>query len=125
MAEAGARVGSRTRSAEQGDDTNRGDDLQHKETVPIDSDATIERSDGVVEYDVEGDIILYNPEEGLALTLNEPAREIWQLCNSRYTIAKISDEIAGRYGFSTNYLQSDVENLVARLAQLGFVHSLR
>ncbi len=125
IAEAGALAGSRTRPAEQGDGTNCRDDLRHKEAVPIDNDATIERCDGVVEYDVEGDIVLYNPEEGLALTINEPAREIWRLCHSRYTIVQISDEIAGRYGCSRINLQSDVENLVAQLAQLGFVDSLR
>ncbi len=125
MAEAGAVVGSRTRPAEQGDGPNRGYDLQHMETLPIDNNATIEHRDDVVEYDVEGDIVLYNPEEGLALTLNGSAREIWQLCHSHYTIAKISEEIAGRYGCSRIDLQSDVESLIGRLAQLGFVHSLR
>ena len=124
IAEVGGLAGSRTCPSEPSEATNCRDDLWHKEIVTIDNHAIIERRDDIVEYDVEGDIVLYNAAEGLALTLNGPAREIWQLCNNHRTIVEISDKVAERYGSSQVHLQSDVANLLARLAQLGFVHLL-
>ena len=55
------------------------------------------RSDDFVLEELDGDLLLFNPQNGRLLELNSTAALVWQLCDGARSVAEIEALLAGLY----------------------------
>ena len=55
------------------------------------------RSDQFVLEELDGDLLLFNPQNGRLLELNSTAALVWQLCDGARSVAEIEALLAGLY----------------------------
>lgn len=83
------------------------------------------RLDNIQEYSVFDEVVLYCPEREMAFSLNASARAVWELCDGKYTVLEIGQELGRRLGCSTpellSELISDVKAAVFQLNRLGLL----
>lgn len=75
---------------------------------------------GVLHYHLLDEMVVYHPATFQAASLNESAREIWELCDGTRTIEHICLELARPRGIEPAQLREDVMRGVSRLCDLGF-----
>ena len=81
-------------------------------------------AEGVQEYPVGEDLLLYGPSLMGAHALNDSAREIWERCDGCHTVDQISGELATPLGLTRDDLRPDVVRAVKTLAGLGLLEVL-
>jgi hypothetical protein len=84
------------------------------------------RRDGIKEYELWDEMLLYFPEKEEAVSLNRSAKAIFKLCNGDHTIAEIAQILATQLGCSgdqllVNELLSDIRVCVIELARSGLL----
>lgn len=67
-------------------------------------------------------MILYCPGTSDAVSLNEAARAIWNLCDGMRTVDDICVELAQRTGLSPEQLLDDVRSAIDRLHSLDLLN---
>lgn len=77
--------------------------------------------EGLVEYEVEDDLVLYNPSRDVAHVLNPSAATIWWLCDGDKTHQAITTLLAQLYGLDQREVATDVEATLAEFRQAGVV----
>ena len=76
----------------------------------------------VTQYEIDGEVVLYDPSRDRVHTLNNTAAVIWQLCDGSRTIDELTVEMAELYEVDPGVVELDVPDI---LEQLGTVHLLR
>ena len=76
---------------------------------------------GIIHYQVLDELVIYRPGSSQAASLNESARDVWQLCNGERSLDEICVELAKMYGLTSDQLREDVCNGVLRLCELGLL----
>jgi coenzyme PQQ biosynthesis protein PqqD len=70
--------------------------------------------------EIDDELLLYHPAKTKAVYLNETAALVWQLCDSKRSVAEIVSLLKENYPESET-IQSDVEQTLQQLADNGAV----
>lgn len=70
--------------------------------------------------EIDDELLLYHPAKTRAVYLNETAALVWQLCDSKRSVAEIVSLLEENYPES-NTIRSDVEQTLQQLADNGAV----
>lgn len=94
--------------------------------MSIDLDKFPCQLNGVEEYNLGQEMLLYIPDKAIGVSLNSSSKTIWELCNGQYNAAEISQEIAKSLRISDdnklfNVLLSDVLAALNQLHNLGVI----
>ena len=77
------------------------------------------RSDDFVLEELDGDLLLFNPQNGRLLELNSTAALVWQLCDGARTLSEIETLLAELYPDAAPAIAADLPNILSNLKQLG------
>jgi len=78
-------------------------------------------SDEVLSQEVNGETVLLDLEGESYFGLNEVGTRIWQLLQSKPTVAETLNTLSDEYDVSREQLESDVGELLAKLADAGLI----
>ncbi len=78
-------------------------------------------SDEVLSQEVNGETVLLDLNGESYFGLNEVGTRIWQLFQSDITVAEMLDTLSGEYDVNPEQLESDVGDLLDKLAEAGLV----
>ena len=78
-------------------------------------------SDEVLSQEVNGETVLLDLEGESYFGLNEVGTRIWQLLQSKPTVAETLNTLSDEYDVSRDQLESDVGELLAKLADAGLI----
>jgi len=80
---------------------------------------------GVVAEDVPGtgESVLLDPARGRVLALNPTAAAVWDLLDGRRDAAELARVVAAASGAEPARVQTDVDDLLARLGDEGFLQA--
>ena len=84
------------------------------------TDATIlspPRREDIVEEELDGELILFDPQGGDTYRLNQTAVAVWRRCNGRATTREIAERLTHMYEVEFETAHDHVEQLVTRLGQ--------
>lgn len=70
--------------------------------------------------EIDDELLLYHPAKTKAVYLNETAALVWQLCDSKRSVAEIVSLLQENYPESET-IQSDVEQTLQQLADNGAI----
>ena len=76
---------------------------------------------GVLEYEVEDDLVLYRPSTDDVEVLNGTAAAVWWLCDGTRTGQEIVEAIAQLYGQSVEHIRVEVLAMVAEMLEAGLL----
>ena len=100
------------------------DDYENLMDIPKPNHTWPCRVNGIEEYNLGDEILLYFPDFEKGFSLNSSSKAIWELCDGRHTLVEISKELGQRLGVSGNdlllcELLSDVIATTTQLRDLG------
>jgi hypothetical protein len=75
----------------------------------------------VSEYEVDDDLVLYDPRNDNAHILNGTAAVVWWLCDGEHTPEQIASELAGLYELNPATVMTDVQTALASLEKARLV----
>ena len=84
----------------------------HPENIPV-------PTPGFTLEELDGDLFLFNPQDGSLLELNSTAALIWQLCDGRRSMAQIQELLSAAYPEAGTSIEGDIPRILAHLASLG------
>ena len=94
--------------------------------VPMNSDenkrpasAVPTRREGFVLEELDGDLLLFNPQNGRLLELNSTAALIWQLCDGTRALSDIEALLAELYPGAAPAITAELPAVLHRLEELG------
>ncbi len=70
---------------------------------------------------LDGEHLLYNPEQTRIVSLNETASLIWRLCNGERTVAEITSLLADAFPEAADAIADDVTVALEELLQHGAI----
>jgi hypothetical protein len=77
------------------------------------------RNPAAVSSEVLDEMVVYVPDRSQALSLNESARAIWELCDGSRTLDDLCAELGHATGLAPSGLRDEVAHAVERLCELG------
>ena len=77
----------------------------------------------IQEYDVEDELVLYDPSRDFAHVLNPTAAAVWWLCDGKRAPEDISIQLADMYGLETGDVREDVREVITGLRRVGLLDS--
>lgn len=80
-------------------------------------------SDEVLSQEVSGETVLLDLEGESYFGLNEVGTRVWQLLHSEPSVAEMLSTLSDEYDVSMAQLESDVGDLLLKLADAGWVTS--
>ncbi len=80
------------------------------------------RKGTVLSHELDGELVLYDPDSEVVHTLNTTARFIWEHCDGAHGIEGIVRELTARFDISPDVAQKDVEQVLAQLQDLALIH---
>src|ERR1035437_127675 len=73
------------------------------------------------EYFVSDEALLYSPSVLVAASLDSSAHCIWQLCDSKHSIAEIAEQLGPGFGCVSQDLLGDIVQSIRKLRSLGLL----
>lgn len=67
--------------------------------------------------DMDGELLLYNPNNATTLHLNGPSAVIWQLCTGENTVQEMIDALQEAYPEQAEQIEGDVVSVIKDLTQ--------
>ena len=80
-----------------------------------------EQAPGVVEYEVEDEVILYDPRSDAVHTLSPNAAVVWWLCDGEHGVEAISRELADLYDLRPQQVRRDVGEVMRQFRASGLI----
>ena len=77
----------------------------------------------LVEYEVEDDLVVYDPRKDLAHILNPTAAAVWWLCDGERLLKDIPVRVAGLYGMEPREVDRDVNEILSGFRKAGLLES--
>ena len=71
-----------------------------------------ERAPNIAEYEVEEEIVLYDPRTDSAHVLNPTASIVWWLCDGDHKVKEIARELGDLYDKEPDAVRSDVDEII-------------
>ena len=90
------------------------DTMDRKATLP-------RRADGLLEYTMDGELVLCHPAVERVHVLNTTAAALWFLCDGRRTVAEISTELAGLFSMDVSRVEADVQETLGSFQGAGLL----
>lgn len=75
------------------------------------------RRKDIVEEELDGELILFDPQGGDTYRLNRTAVAVWRRCNGRATTREIAERLTHVYEVEFETAHDHVEQLVTRFGQ--------
>lgn len=75
------------------------------------------RRENVVENELDGEAILFNPANGATHRLNETALAVWRQCDGRRSTRQMAEFLIDAYEVDPDIALQDVEQLVVVFAE--------
>ena len=69
----------------------------------------------ILEEEVGAEVVLFDSERQLFVSLNETASDIWRLADGRFSLDELVAKLAASYGTDSDSIRSDVESTVQEL----------
>jgi hypothetical protein len=88
---------------------------------PISKDSRPVRRLGLLFYRALEEMVIYDPTESCAASLNASARAILELCDGTRTAEQICGELAQTYRTAADELREDLARALERLCELGLL----
>ncbi len=79
------------------------------------------KAEGLVEYPLDGELVLYDPEHHRVSALNATAAAVWLLCDGARNLAQVAADMAGLFGVEAAAVAEDVRSNIARLRRAGLL----
>jgi len=74
--------------------------------------------------DMDGELLLYNPESAVTLHLNGPSMIVWQLCDGERTDQQIIEMVKEAYPQQAEQISGDVATVLADLHSQGALETV-
>lgn len=74
--------------------------------------------DGYVLDELDGELLIFDPESGRIVQVNETAALIWQLCDGRHSLQELGDVLAEAYPEAAEAVRQDIPVIVQQLVEL-------
>lgn len=71
-----------------------------------------QQTPGIIEYEIDDEVVLYEPRSEAVHMLNPTAAVVWWLCDGEHGIDGISQELAGLYELDPRDLRRDVGEIL-------------
>jgi hypothetical protein len=72
--------------------------------------------------EIEGEVIILNPETHSVTKLNESGGQLWQLLSESRTVEELTDHLASSYdGVPRDQIQEDVRKFIQNMQEIGLV----
>lgn len=68
-------------------------------------------------YELDDELVVYDPSSGHSFVLNATGRVIWSLCDGERSCDAIAAEVSAAYGVDAEVVLPDVVALVGELAE--------
>jgi hypothetical protein len=88
---------------------------QTKEQTQISGGQCPERLPNISEYEVEEEVVLYDPRSDAAHVLNPTAAVVWWLCDGDHKIKDIARELGDLYDKEPDSVRPDVDEIISGL----------
>lgn len=75
-------------------------------------------------YDLGNELLIYNSDRELGITLNHSSKLIWQLCDGTRTLEEIATELGQQLGCGAEVLLEDICATVMQFHELGLLENL-
>ena len=85
------------------------------------ADAAIDRAEGLVASDVNGEVVILSIEVGHFFHLNATGSRIWNLLNAPMTVAALSAAMAERFAVGVDDCRRDVTEFVEAMLDKGLL----
>ncbi len=79
------------------------------------------RVSGITEYEVEDELVLYDPRNDHAHVLNATAAVVWWMCDGEHSVDQIVAELADLYDTESSRIAGDVSTVLKDLASSGLI----
>ena len=66
--------------------------------------------------DMDGEMLLYNPENATTLHLNGPSIVVWELCDGKRSVQDIIDMVMEAYPDQSDQISNDVQSVIKDLS---------
>lgn len=83
--------------------------------------AALRRSDEILTSDINGEMVLLNPETGDCYSLSGVGAMLWQLVADPSTIDQIVEGVCARFDVDPDVARSDAEKFLEELIDEGLV----
>ena len=80
-----------------------------------------ERLPNINEYEVEEEVVLYDPRSDAAHILNPTATVVWWLCDGDHKITDIARELGDLYDKEPDSVRPDVDEILSGFISAGVV----
>ena len=77
------------------------------------------RNPALLTQQLDGELVLYDPNRDVVHNLNATARLVWEHCDGELDLDGLIMEITDRYGVSSERARRDVEHLLKQFQDLG------
>ena len=67
--------------------------------------------------DMDGEMLLYNPDTAVTLHLNGPSAIVWQLCDGEHSVQAIIEMVEQAFPDQANQISDDVESVINDLSE--------
>ncbi|MGH9282327.1 MAG: PqqD family protein [Acidimicrobiales bacterium] len=78
---------------------------------------------GLVEEELDGERVVWDPASGRVARLDRIGSLVWACLDGSTGLDELSGDLADAFAADPGTVRADVEQLVARLAELGFLIS--
>jgi hypothetical protein len=81
------------------------------------------RSKALDVYDLGEELLIYNDEDELGITLNASSKQIWQLCDGTLSLHQIATAIGQQLGCDGEILLEDIHTTVMKFRESGLLEN--
>ena len=82
------------------------------------------RKETLLAHELDGELVLYDPDRDVVHTFNATAHAIWKRCDGAHGIEDIVRELTARYAVSPEAAREDVERVLAQLRTLQLIRQV-
>lgn len=76
---------------------------------------------GLLEEEIDDDVVLYDPGREEVTVLNATAGDIWRLCDGSFTLEEMVKRLSQAYATPEEVIRRDVERTVRDLVDKGLL----
>jgi hypothetical protein len=94
---------------------------RHPGFARLDGSRRIARAPGLIDADVDGDVVVMSLGEGCYFGFDDIASDIWKHLEEGSTLAELIECLAQDYDASRETIENDVSRLLRRMAERDLV----
>ena len=73
----------------------------------------------LVWQELDGEAVLYDPDNGFTHRMNATAVRVWEACDGKSTSLQVAGALVSQFDVTLEQAQLDVEQLIAAFARAG------